>query len=93
MRNSANSRGFWPPAIDSTFPRAPNGSGGYGAATTFLDISGETLSDVESGLLGIALDPSFAQNRFMYLYQVRTGDARILRVTASTNFASASAHR
>jgi glucose/arabinose dehydrogenase len=70
---------------------APNGTGGFGAATTFLDISGETMSNGESGLLGMALDPSFAQNRYMYLYQVRDNDTRILRVTASTSFTSVSA--
>jgi glucose/arabinose dehydrogenase/PKD repeat protein len=70
---------------------APNGSGGYGAPQTFLDIRSETLSGVESGLLGLALDPSFSSNRFMYVYQVRSNDTRILRVTASSTFTSASA--
>jgi glucose/arabinose dehydrogenase/PKD repeat protein len=33
-----------------------------------LDISGTTCIDSERGLLGIAVDPQFAQNRFIYLY-------------------------
>lgn len=70
---------------------APDGSGGYGAPVTFLDLSSTTFSDVESGLLGLALDPGFAQNRNLYLYQVRAGDARVLRVTASPSFTSAAA--
>jgi glucose/arabinose dehydrogenase len=70
---------------------APDGSGGYAPATTFLDLSSTTFTGVESGVLGIALDPGFAQNRNMYLYQVRDGDARLLRVTASTSLTTAEA--
>ncbi|MBS2013810.1 MAG: PQQ-dependent sugar dehydrogenase [Deltaproteobacteria bacterium] len=37
-------------------------------ATTALDISANIVSGGEAGLLGIAFDPSFATNRFVYLH-------------------------
>lgn len=37
-------------------------------ATPALDISGVTCSNSERGLLGIAVDPAFSQNRHIYVY-------------------------
>jgi glucose/arabinose dehydrogenase len=37
-------------------------------AAPALDISGRTCSTSERGLLGVAVDPLFATNRFIYLY-------------------------
>jgi len=40
-----------------------------GGTTVALNLSASTCSDVERGLLGIAVDPSFASNHFIFLYQ------------------------
>src|SRR5215212_3427208 len=40
---------------------------GSSSATTILDISGRVNSYWDRGLLGIAVDSSFATNRFIYL--------------------------
>ena len=39
-----------------------------GVLLTALDISAKICSDKERGLLGVAVDPSFATNRYVYLY-------------------------
>ncbi|MCR9258871.1 MAG: PQQ-dependent sugar dehydrogenase [Pseudomonadaceae bacterium] len=38
------------------------------SARTLLDISGRVLSGGESGLLGLAFDPDFQQNRYVYMH-------------------------
>ena len=59
-----------------------------GKLATFLDISGSVHSAGERGLLGIAFDPGFSKNRYVYLYytQRATGTTpahnRVIRVTA-----------
>lgn len=37
-------------------------------ATAALDLSGKMCDNFERGLLGVAVDPNFASNRFIYLY-------------------------
>ena len=72
---------------------------GGGAGTTLsLDIAAALCSNSERGLLGIAVDPAYATNRFVYLYYTRNkfGDCgtnvsnapvnRVSRFTASPNF-------
>jgi glucose/arabinose dehydrogenase len=55
---------------------------------TFLDISGRVDSAGERGLLGLAFDPAFSNNHYVYLYytQRATGTTpahnRVIRVTA-----------
>jgi glucose/arabinose dehydrogenase len=39
-----------------------------GATVTALDISAKICSNSERGLLGVAVDPSFSTNKFIYLY-------------------------
>ncbi len=39
-----------------------------GTRTVALDISGRTCADSERGLVGVAVDPDFATNQFVYLY-------------------------
>jgi glucose/arabinose dehydrogenase/PKD repeat protein len=39
-----------------------------GTLTTALDISGQVCSDTERGLVGVAVDPDFEVNHFLYLY-------------------------
>ena len=59
-----------------------------GNLATFLDISGRVSSAGERGLLGIAFDPAFSDNHYVYLYytQKATGTTpahnRVMRVTA-----------
>jgi glucose/arabinose dehydrogenase len=59
-----------------------------GNLATFLDISGRVGSAGERGLLGVAFDPSFSNNHYVYLYYTRraTGTTpahnRVIRVTA-----------
>jgi glucose/arabinose dehydrogenase len=59
-----------------------------GKLATFLDISGRVASAGERGLLGIAFDPGFPNNHYVYLYytQRATGTTpahnRVIRVRA-----------
>jgi glucose/arabinose dehydrogenase len=59
-----------------------------GSLATFLDISGRVNSAGERGLLGVAFDPAFSNNHYVYLYytQRATGTTpahnRVIRVTA-----------
>ena len=39
-----------------------------GTRTVALDISPRVCDDLERGLVGVAVDPAFATNRFLYLY-------------------------
>ncbi len=56
--------------------------------TTFLDIRAKVASRHERGLIGIALDPAFARNHFVYLdYTMKATPSkpahnRVVRVTA-----------
>jgi glucose/arabinose dehydrogenase len=60
-----------------------------GTLTTFLDISARVDSTGERGLLGVAFDPNFSTNHFVYLYFTREATAttpahnRVVRVFAS----------
>src|SRR5215210_4005767 len=62
-----------------------------GTLKTFLDISGKVDSAGERGLLGVAFDPAFPNNRYVYLYYTRVATAstpahnRVVRVTADGN--------
>lgn len=57
------------------------GAGGrYGSAKVVLDLSGEVDARIESGLLGIALDPAFASTRQLYLFYTTDKDQRLARV-------------
>jgi glucose/arabinose dehydrogenase len=59
-----------------------------GSLATFLDISGRVHSEGERGLLGVAFDPAFSNNHYVYLYYTKraTGTTpahnRVIRVTA-----------
>ena len=52
-------------------------------ATNVLDISGTVVTDGECGLLGMAFDPNFASNHFLYLhYNAGTPiETRVVRYT------------
>jgi glucose/arabinose dehydrogenase len=65
-----------------------------GNLATFLDISTKVDSRVERGLLGVAFDPNYSTNRFIYLYYTRKATSttpvhnRIVRVTAKSSGSS-----
>lgn len=62
-----------------------------GKLETFLDISAKVDSTGERGLLGVALDPNFSTNNFVYLYYTQKAEVttpahnRVVRVTAGSN--------
>jgi glucose/arabinose dehydrogenase len=66
-----------------------------GTLATFLDISAKVDITGERGLLGVAFDPNFATNHFVYLHYTRKATAttpvhnRIVRVTANADEAVA----
>ena len=66
-----------------------------GTLATFLDISAKVDITGERGLLGIAFDPNFATNHFVYLHYTREATTttpvhnRVVRVTANGNKAVA----
>src|SRR5262245_33061547 len=65
--------------------------------TPFLDLTGQVAIDGEEGLLGIAFDPNFAQNGYLYVdlinlsgdteirrYQVSAGNPNVVDTSTST---------
>ena len=62
-----------------------------GNLATFLDISAKVDSAFERGLMGVAFDPNYSTNRFVYLYYTRKATSttpvhnRIVRVTAKSS--------
>ncbi|HEU4493564.1 MAG TPA: PQQ-dependent sugar dehydrogenase [Rubrobacteraceae bacterium] len=66
-----------------------------GTLATFVNISGRVDSAGERGLLGVAIDPNFSKNHYVYLYftQRATGTSpahnRVIRLTAKGNRARA----
>lgn len=66
--------------------------------TEAVDLSGEICSGFERGLLGIAVDPAFASNRYVYLFANFGGcnssnDGRVVRYTVNPNWTFAPASR
>lgn len=66
--------------------------------TAALDISTQFDLSGETGLLGVALHPNFATNRYLFVYAVKTSplESLIIRYTASPDFRTfdaGSAHR
>src|SRR5687768_2052633 len=70
-----------------------------GKLATFLDITGRVASAGERGLLGIAFDPGFSKNHYVYLYYTRRATAtssahnRVIRVTAKGDRAVAGSEK
>lgn len=65
---------------------APNGSGGFNAATEFADLRAAVVPDQESGLLGMVVDPDFVNNRHIFLFYTTANDQRVTRITANATF-------
>jgi glucose/arabinose dehydrogenase len=54
--------------------------------TPFLDISDNTSTSTEEGLLGLAFDPNFSQNGYLYIdYTANDASVQVVRYTASPN--------
>ncbi len=65
----------------------PNAAGGYDMqATPFADLTSFIYTSSESGLLGMALDPDFTTNRYMYLFYSTPSDQRLVRIQADATF-------
>ena len=70
-----------------------------GTLATFLDISSRVDSAGERGLLGVAFDPGFSNNHYVYLYYTKKATAttpahnRVVRVTARGNRAVAGSEK
>lgn len=64
--------------------------GGQVRAQPFLDVSNLTRAGGERGLLGLAFDPKYKQNRRLYVhYTDRNGDTVLSRYTATADFTRA----
>ena len=74
----------------STLPKQNLGgaSGDFLPPSVVLDITSEVNADGERGLLGLALDPDFANTRFVYLLFSTNTDQRLVRYTLTTDFKS-----
>jgi glucose/arabinose dehydrogenase len=60
-------------------------------ATPFVDLTSKIDSQVERGLVGVAVDPDFASNKYVYVYYTATAPAlhnRISRFTANGDVAA-----
>ena len=67
----------------------PDGKGGFAAPTVFADLRAEVNPDNESGLLGIAIDPRFAINRYIYVFSTGNTDQKLVRLTADESLVKA----
>ncbi len=63
---------------------------GYGAPQVFVDLRSQVDSSLESGLLGLAVDPDFANNRYLYVCYTTNNDQRVTRFTANASFTQGS---
>ncbi|HKF95283.1 MAG TPA: PQQ-dependent sugar dehydrogenase, partial [Gammaproteobacteria bacterium] len=56
-------------------------------ATPALDLSKRVCSNRERGMLGVAVDPAFVQNRFVYLYYTfkRAGSCEYTKPSATSS--------
>lgn len=61
-------------------------SGPYRAPTVFADYRSLVNADGERGLLGLALDPDFANNRHLFVLYSTATDQRVIRLTADAAF-------
>ncbi len=77
----------------STLPRqALGGAGGdFTPPVVVVDITSAVDTNGERGLLGMRLDPDFANNRYMYLFYSTASDQRLSRVTLNSTFTAVEA--
>lgn len=65
---------------------AADGSGGYATPALFADLVSEVWTNQESGLLGLAIDPDYANSRYLYLFYTTASDQRLVRIRANETF-------
>lgn len=64
----------------------PDKKGGFKKPAVFADFHEQVNPDGESGLLGIAIDPQFSKNRFLYVFFTGPSDQKLVRLTANDDF-------
>jgi glucose/arabinose dehydrogenase len=67
----------------------PKGKGDFEKPEVFADFRDKVNPEGESGLLGIALDPGFAKNRYLYVFYTGETEQRLVRLTADADFKAA----
>jgi len=64
----------------------PDGAGGFDSAIEFANLSSQVDFANEAGLLGMAIDPNFTENRHIFLFYTTPTDQRLTRITANASF-------
>jgi hypothetical protein len=59
----------------------PDSKGGFAKPTVLSDFREKVNSDGERGLLGLALDPGFASNHWLYVFYSAATDQQLVRLT------------
>lgn len=67
-------------------PKGPVSQGVFKAPVVFADYSSQVNTQGERGMMGLALDPDFANTRYLYLLFATGSDQRLVRVTANAGF-------
>lgn len=70
---------------------AANGSGGFASPVVFADFVSEVSTAQEAGLLGIAIDPDYANTRYLYVFYTTASDQRLVRLRANAAFSAVEA--
>ncbi len=63
-------------------------AGDFVGPTIVADLSGAVNTDGERGMLGLALDPDFANTRLVYLFYSTGSDQRLTRITLEPDFST-----
>ena len=61
------------------------GFNNYNTSTVILDIRSETVTNSESGLLSLIVDPAFTVNRHVYIFVTSQTEQRVVRYTLSAD--------
>lgn len=69
-------------------PKAPISKGPFRNPLVFANLVAQVNTDGERGMLGLALDPDFANNRYLYVLYSTGTDQRISRLTANADFSA-----
>lgn len=69
--------------------KGPVATGPFKAPSVFADIISQVETDGETGLTGMALDPDFANNHYLYVIYATNTDQHISRFTANASFTAA----
>jgi PKD repeat protein len=69
--------------------KGPVAQGVFKSPIVFADYSSQVNTQGERGMMGLALDPDFANTRYVYLFFATGSDQRLLRLTANTGFSAA----